>query len=89
MAIIATKEQIAVVEPFRASTAAAKLAVEQGTALRKEVEHHTAKFSQAVSSAVENTRQLLTLTREATPSANEVGHLWQELEQFFEAANEA
>jgi hypothetical protein len=86
---IATKEQLAVMEPFEATSPAAELAVEQGAALKKEVEQHTARFSRAVSSAVENTRQLLNLLREATPGAKEVDHLWQELEQLFEAANEA
>lgn len=76
-------------EPSGATPPAADLAVEQGAALRKEVEHHTAKFSRAVLSAVENTRQLLSLIREATPGAKEVDDLWQELEQLFEAANEA
>ncbi|KAF1927664.1 uncharacterized protein M421DRAFT_421507 [Didymella exigua CBS 183.55] len=74
---------------FEATPPAAELAVEQGAALKKEVEQHTAKFSRAVSSAVENTHQLLNLLREATPSAKEVDHLWQELEQIFEATKEA
>lgn len=87
-AIIATKEQLAVMEPFGATPPAAELAVEQGAALKKEVEQHTAKFSRAVSSAVENTRQLLNLLREATPGAKEVDHLWHELENLFEAASE-
>ncbi|KAF3041617.1 hypothetical protein E8E11_001308 [Didymella keratinophila] len=86
---IVIKEQLAVMEPFEATPPAAELAVEQGAALKKEVEQHTAKFSRAVSSAVENTRQLLNLLREATPDAKEVDHLWQELEKLFEAANEA
>ncbi|KAF3047038.1 hypothetical protein E8E12_010685 [Didymella heteroderae] len=86
---IATKEQLAVMGPFAATLPAADLAVEQGAALKKEVEQHTAKFSRAMSSAVENTRQLLNLLREATPGAKEIDHLWQELEQLFEAANDA
>jgi exonuclease VII large subunit len=86
---IATKEQLAVMEPIEATPPAAELAVEQGAALKKEVEQHTAKFSRAVSSAVENTRQLLNLLHEATPGAEEVDNLWQELEQLFNAANEA
>lgn len=85
---IATK-QLAVMEPIEATPPAAELAVEQGAALKKEVEQHTAKFSRAVSSAVENTRQLLNLLHEATPGAEEVDNLWQELEQLFNAANEA
>lgn len=87
---IATKEQLAVMEPaFEATPLAAELAVEQGAALKQEVEQHTIKFSRAVSSAVTNTRQLLSLLREATPSADAVDKLWQEMEQLFEAANEA
>lgn len=87
---IATKEQLAIMEAASEETPpAAELAVEQGAVLRKEVEQHTAKFSRAVSSAIDNTRQLLSLLREATPSAKEVDHLWQELEQLFEAAAEA
>lgn len=86
---ITTKGQLAVMKPFEATPPPAELAVEQGAALKKEMEQHTAKFSRAVSSAVENTHQLLILLREATPGAKEVDHLWRELEQLFEAANEA
>lgn len=87
---IATKEQHAVTKTVSEATPpAAELAVEQGAVLKKEVEQHTAKFSGAVSSAVMNTRQLLLHLREASPGADAVDHLWQELEQLFKAANEA
>jgi hypothetical protein len=87
---IATKEQLAIMEhSIEATPPAAELAVEQGAALKKEVDQHTTKVSRAVSSAVENTRQLLNLLREATPNAEVVDHLWQELEQLFESTNEA
>lgn len=87
---IATRQQIAAMEPtFEVTPPAAELAVEQGTALKKQVEEHTTKLSRAVSSAVTNTRQLLSLLRESTPGSEVVDHLWQELEQLFEAANSA
>lgn len=87
---IATKEQLAVTDAaFETTSPAAALAVEQSVALKKEEEQHTAKFSKAVGNAVTNTRQLLSLLREATPGANAVDHLWRELEHLFEAANEA
>ncbi|KAJ8110561.1 hypothetical protein OPT61_g6628 [Boeremia exigua] len=87
---IATKQQIAALaSTHEATSPAAELAVEQGTALKKEVEDHTAKFSQAVSSAVTNTRQLLSLLRASTPGSDVVENLWKELEQLFEAANTA
>jgi chromosome segregation ATPase len=79
---IATKQQIAAVK-----RPAAELAVEQAAMLKKAVETHTADFSKAVASAVENTRKLLRLLRESTASSEITDGLWQELEQLFEAAN--
>lgn len=87
---IATKQQIAAVETVHEATPlAAELAVEQGTALNKEVQDHVTGFTRAVSNAVTNTRQLLNLLREAIPGSDKIENLWQELEQLFEAANNA
>lgn len=95
---IATKQQIAAAEStrevaqvvsFEMTPPAAELAMEQGNALKNQVEEHTMKFSRAVSSAMTNTRQLLTLLRESTPGSEVVDNLWLELEQLFEVANTA
>jgi DNA repair exonuclease SbcCD ATPase subunit len=95
---IATKQQIAAAEStremvppasFEMTPPAVELAVEQGNVLKEQVEEHTAKFSRAVSSAVINIRQLLSLLRESTPGSEVVDDLWQELEQLFEIANNA
>ncbi|KAJ4993250.1 hypothetical protein SVAN01_01225 [Stagonosporopsis vannaccii] len=87
---IATKEQIAALDyTHELTTPAAELAVEQGIALQKEVQDHTAHLSRAMSCAVTNTRRLLNLLRGSTPSSEEVDALWQELEKLFEAANNA
>lgn len=88
--IIATKQQIAATEPTLEMTpSAVELAVEQGTNLKKQVEDHTKKISGVVSTSVTNTHQLLTLLREATPGSEAVEDLWKELQQLFEAANDA
>ncbi|KAH6625412.1 hypothetical protein C7974DRAFT_360584 [Boeremia exigua] len=84
---IATKQQIAASQSAHRVAPAAELAVDQGTALKKEVEAHTAKFSQTISSAIVNTRELLSLLRESTPGSEAVDNLWKELEQLFKAAN--
>ena len=95
---IATKQQIVAAEStrevaqvvsFEMTPPAAELAVEQGNALKNQVEQHTMKFSRAVFSAMTNTRQLLTLLRESTPGSEVVDNLWLELEQLFEVANTA
>jgi chromosome segregation ATPase len=61
----------------------------QAVKLKKDVEDHTASFSKAVASAVENTRELLRLLRESAPSSELTDGPWQELEKLFEAANAA
>lgn len=86
---IATKQQIAADSAPEMTPPAAELAVQQGTALKKQVEEHTLQFSRAVSSAVTNTRQLLTLLRETTPGSEALDNLWGELEQLFEAVKNA
>src|SRR5690242_6369909 len=87
---IATKQQITALESTNEATPpAAELAVEQGIALKKEVQDHTTNFSRAVSSAVTNTHRLLGLLRESTPGSEMVDDLWQELERLFETANKA
>ncbi|KAF2867693.1 hypothetical protein BDV95DRAFT_502337 [Massariosphaeria phaeospora] len=95
---IATKEQIdaaAKVDSDRNSDA--QLAIAQNEALTEAVEKHSAEFSKTVSSAVENTRQLLNLIRESYeregtpnhPNLKIVEKLWAELEVLFEAAKKA
>ncbi|KAF2251079.1 hypothetical protein BU26DRAFT_276030 [Trematosphaeria pertusa] len=98
---IATKEQVAAaakdVTTHTPYNADAQLAMAQDEALKDEVEKHSAKFAKSVSSAVSNTRRLLTLIRdsvkeggdEASASLKSVDTLWQELEQLFEAAQNA
>ena len=86
----ATQQQIAATDVARdVKPLAAELAVEQAVRLKKDVEDHTASFSKAVSSAVENTRELLRLLRESTSSSELTDSLWQELEKLFKAANTA
>jgi chromosome segregation ATPase len=87
---IATQQQIAAQDAAQnVKPPAAELAVVQAVKLKKDVEDHTASFSKAMASAVENTRELLRLLRESTPSSEVVDGLWQELEKLFEAANTA
>ncbi|KZM22364.1 uncharacterized protein EKO05_0007741 [Ascochyta rabiei] len=87
---IATKQQIAATGVAAEMTPpAAELAVQQGAKLKKQVEDHAAKFANAVSSTATNTRQLLALLRESVPGSEAVDDLWKELEQLFEAANDA
>jgi DNA repair exonuclease SbcCD ATPase subunit len=93
---IATREQVAaansmVTSNVSAQNVNAQLAIELGSALKKEVDSHTAKLSSTVSSAVVNVRQLLDLIRKSMPAADlhAIGDLWTELEQLFAAANDA
>lgn len=101
---IATMEQIAAiangadtsteVAPYNAD---AQLAITQNEALKEEVSKHSESFTKSVSSAVTNTRQLLSLLRESIKkdkSSSEtelrtVDDLWNELERLFEATKEA
>lgn len=86
----ATKQQIADQDGAQNDKPlAAELAVDQAVKLKQAVEDHTASFSKAVASAVENTRELLRLLRESTPSSKLTDSLWQELEKLFKAANTA
>jgi chromosome segregation ATPase len=100
---IATKEQIAAASNGSTSTdlasynSDAQLAMAQNEALKEQVDEHSASFVKSVSSAVNNTRHLLTLIRESikkdSPTAASdlatVDNIWKELEQLFEAAKEA
>ena len=89
---IATKEQIDAVDTALPNVDA-QLAVVQGNALKQEVDKHSAKFSQTISNAMTNTRQLLELIRESIKNDNVedlkvVDGLWIELEQLFAAAHD-
>ena len=99
---IATKEQIAASNGSTSTDLAsynsdAQLAMAQNEALKEQVDKHSASFVKSVSSAVNNTRHLLTLVRESIKkdsltAASElatVDDIWKELEQLFEAAKEA
>ena len=87
---IATQQQIAALDVAKdVKPPAAELAVEQAVKLKQAVEDHTASFSQAVTSAVENTRELLRLLRESSPRSELTDSLWQELEKLFKAASTA
>lgn len=85
---VATKQQIATLDIAReTSSPAAELAVERGASLKREVEDHTVKLSRAVSNAVLNTRQLLSLLRQSTPHSELVDNLWHELERVFQTVD--
>jgi hypothetical protein len=100
---IATKQQIdatkSEVGDAGMSPAAldAQLATAQNVALKEQVDKHSARLSSSISSAIANTRKLLTLLRESvdkdTPSGKSelaaVDGLWEELEHLFNAAKQA
>lgn len=99
-ALVARPENGAVGTPEQiASSDDLQLAVAQNEALKKEVDTHAATFSQSVSSAVANTRNLLQLLREsievkpddetAKRQLKAVDGLGEELERLYKTAQEA
>jgi chromosome segregation ATPase len=99
---IATKEQIAASNGSTSTDLSsynsdAQLAMAQNEALKEQVDKHSASFNKSVYSAMNNTRDLLTLVRESikkdSPTAASelatVHHIWVELERLSEAVKEA
>jgi hypothetical protein len=93
---IATKEQIQAAG-MESHNPDAQLAIAQNENLREQVQKHSTEFTRSVSSAVTNTRQLISRLREAlmkdgNPSEADlkaVDALWDELERLFEVAKHA
>ncbi|KAL5119576.1 hypothetical protein ACEQ8H_002422 [Pleosporales sp. CAS-2024a] len=95
---IATQEQIAATHDESVADAPpnesdAQLAIDQGHALKKEVDQHTAQVSRALSSTSANTKRLLELLRETLSkddplALKPVDDLWNELEVLYQAAQD-
>lgn len=85
-----TKQPIAAREVVRTNLSPApEFAVQQDVATEKQVEEHMTKSSRAISTTITNTHQLLALLRNSTLGSEVAEDLWWELEQFYEAANDA